>query len=112
MKDYLRWLRGSWCHIYLTHPFVPSWSLLEAICCGTPLVVNKCAATEEFLSLAKTICVIDDLSEKSIARAVASQLRNRSRWQPVSVETLETLDHRASLRKWRRIADAHLPTAD
>tara|TARA_B100000674_G_scaffold198297_1_gene161849 strand:+ start:3379 stop:4440 length:1062 start_codon:yes stop_codon:yes gene_type:complete len=112
LREYLKWLRGSWCHIYLTQPFVPSWSLLEAICCGTPLVVNKCPATEEFLGLAKTICVVDDLSVESISSAVASQLRNRSRWQPVSAETLETLDHKASLKKWRRIADAHLPTAD
>ena len=37
----------SSCHIYLTHPFIASWSLIEAYCCGTPLVVSDIEATRE-----------------------------------------------------------------
>lgn len=45
--DYIKMLQVSSCHVYLTYPFVPSWSLIEAMACETPLVVSDVAPVRE-----------------------------------------------------------------
>lgn len=45
--DYIKMLQVSSCHVYLTYPFVPSWSLIEAMSCETPLVVSDVAPVRE-----------------------------------------------------------------
>ena len=46
--QYVRWLQSSWCHVYLTQPFVASWSLVEALACGCPLVASDVPPVREF----------------------------------------------------------------
>lgn len=47
--DYARLLRRSAAHIYLTRPFVLSWSLIEAMASGCPLVVTEVDPVREAL---------------------------------------------------------------
>lgn len=47
-EAYVRWLQSSWLHVYLTQPFVASWSLLEALACGCPLVASDVEPVREF----------------------------------------------------------------
>ncbi len=47
---YVKALQVSAAHVYLTYPFVLSWSLLEAITTGCPVVASNTAPVKEFLS--------------------------------------------------------------
>ena len=47
--DYLRMLQRSDAHVYLTYPFVASWSLREALATGCAIVASDTAPVREFV---------------------------------------------------------------
>lgn len=50
-QAYLSMLRLSACHVYLTTPFILSWSFLEAAALGLPIVASRTAPIMEFAHL-------------------------------------------------------------
>ena len=50
--DYVRVLQRSNVHLYLSYPFIASWSLREAMACGCTLVAAETAATRLTFKLA------------------------------------------------------------
>ena len=64
--------QASWVHVYLSYPFVLSWSFLEAMSCGCSIVASKCMPVEEVIEdgVQGFLVPMDD-SEKLAQRVVA-----------------------------------------
>jgi glycosyltransferase involved in cell wall biosynthesis len=50
-EDYVRLLQRSDAHVYLTYPFVASWSLREALACGCAIVAADVDPVREFVTV-------------------------------------------------------------
>ena len=77
LEQYVNWLKSSHCHVYLTHPFVPSWSLVEAYCVGAPIVTSDILATREICESNKGVWYADHRETDEIAKAIISCTNQR-----------------------------------
>ena len=59
MSRYRQLLRRSNAHVYLTLPFVLSWSLLEAMSTACPLIVSNTAPVQEIIGDRKLAISVD-----------------------------------------------------
>lgn len=75
--DYRALLRASSVHVYLTLPFVLSWSLVEAMACGCALVASDTEPVREALDDGVTALLADHRSPQALADRVALALDDR-----------------------------------
>lgn len=75
--DFLNLLKLSQAHVYLTYPFVLSWSLLESMCTACAIVGSATAPVKEVIQHGHNGLLVDFFSPKGIAEAVDQLLRDR-----------------------------------
>ena len=75
-KSYIEWLQNSSCHIYLSHPFVISWSLIEAYCCGIPIVSSDIYGAREICK--NTAIYVDHRNFDQIVEGVNASMRSNN----------------------------------
>ncbi|MGF1502904.1 MAG: glycosyltransferase [Paracoccaceae bacterium] len=75
--DYVALLQATGAHVYLTAPFVLSWSALEAMAVGAPIVANRVAPVEEYMTDGQTARLVDFHRPQEIANAVEAMLDDR-----------------------------------
>jgi len=72
--DYQSVIRVSRCHVYLTVPFVLSWSLLECMSMQATIVASDVAPVREVINHGETGLLVDFFDPEGLARQVAEVL--------------------------------------
>jgi glycosyltransferase involved in cell wall biosynthesis len=74
--QYIKVLQVSAAHVYLTYPFVLSWSLLEAITTGCAVVASNTAPVKEFLSEGPRSRLVDFFDVEQLKTAAIEMLES------------------------------------
>ena len=69
----------SACHVYLTYPFVLSWSSLESLAAGCPTVASDTAPVREVMVDGKNGWLVDFFDPKAIAEKAVWVAKNRGK---------------------------------
>ena len=70
--QYLAVLQISSAHIYLTYPFVLSWSFLEAMSAGCVLVASRTAPVQEVLVDGENGYMVDFFDRAALAERIVA----------------------------------------
>ena len=98
-RDYLALLRRSSVHVYLTYPFVLSWSLLEAMACGCLVVGSRTPPVEEVIADGVNGLLADFLDPGGLAVRVDEALARQRELAPVREAARRTVLERYDLRR-------------
>jgi glycosyltransferase involved in cell wall biosynthesis len=82
--DYIKVLQISACHVYLTYPFVLSWSMLEAMSLGCLLVASNTAPVTEVIEHEQNGLLVDFFDTEQLVERIAGVLEN-----PVDYEAIK-----------------------
>lgn len=95
---YLALLRISSAHVYLTHPFVLSWSFMEAMAAGCLVVGSATAPVEEVIRHGVNGLLADFHSPDEIAATIADALAAGATFEPLRRRARQTVQDRYELR--------------
>jgi glycosyltransferase involved in cell wall biosynthesis len=97
-NDFVAMLQVSAVHVYLTYPFVLSWSMLEAMSAGCLVVGSSTPPVQEVISDGDNGLLVDFFSPQGIAEAIARVLSHPDRMADVRRRARQTVIDRYDLR--------------
>jgi glycosyltransferase involved in cell wall biosynthesis len=80
---YLDLLAVSAAHVYLTYPFVRSWSLIEAMSAGCAIIASDTAPVREAIAHGQTGILFDFFDSAALAGHVIEALANPGKMAPL-----------------------------
>ncbi len=96
---YLKLLQISSAHIYLTVPFVLSWSMLEAMSSGCVLIGSNTAPVREVIEDGKNGLLVDFFSPQNIADTAIEVVNNQHKYENMRQQARQTVLDRYDLKK-------------
>lgn len=91
-------LRVSACHVYLTYPFVLSWSLLEAMSCGALVVGSATAPVLDVIQDRQNGLLVDFFDPEALASTIAEVLRDQDGLKPLRQAARQTIQDNYDLQ--------------
>ena len=85
------------CHVYLTYPFVMSWSLLEAMACGAVVIGSDTPPVAEVISDGVNGLLVDFFSHEALAERVAEVLADPAAYRALALEGRRTVQQHFDL---------------
>lgn len=97
--EYLALLRRSSVHVYLTYPFVLSWSLLEAMSAGCLVVGSRTPPVQEVITHGKNGLLVDFHDPGELAARVDEALRAKAKLKRLRNAARRTVVDRYDLKR-------------
>lgn len=97
-RDYLSLLAVSSVHVYLTYPFVLSWSMLEAMASGAFVLGSATPPVEEVIEDGRNGWLVDFFDTAAMAKRVFEALELRNDVDDLRVAARETIVKRYALK--------------
>ena len=98
-KDYLQVLQASAVHVYLTFPFVLSWSMLEAMSTGCLVVGSNTPPVQEVITDGHSGLLVDFFAPQQIADRVDEVLEHGDRMAEIRRNARQVIQQRYDLRQ-------------
>ncbi len=107
-ETFVRVLQVSAAHVYLTYPFVLSWSLLEAMACAAPIVASDTAPVREVIRDGVQGRLVDFHDAKRIARTVLDALDGGDAQSPLrsaAAQRAGRLSRQEAMARYERLLE-------
>ena len=102
LKEYAEWLKSSWCHVYLTHPFVTSWSLVEAMSCNCLIICSENQSTKEFMLNKDDLIFVDHRNPDAISEIIITSLIDKEKQPKQQRSCIRRFDRGTSCYLWAK----------
>lgn len=109
-RKYLSLLRISSAHVYLSYPFVLSWSMLEAMAAGCFVIGSRTPPVQEVIEDGVNGWLVDFFDKDALADRVCNALEAGAALQPLRAAARDTVVERYDLKRIclpRQLAIAH-----
>ena len=90
--------RVAACHVYLTYPFVLSWSLLEAMACGSVVIGSATPPVQEVIVDHENGLLVDFFDTHGLAHRIATVLADPRSCRPIAEAARRTAIDRYDLK--------------
>ena len=95
---FLQLMQTSAAHVYLTYPFVLSWSMLEAMSCGALVIGSRTGPVEEVITDGENGVLVDFFDIAGWSQAMIEALEHPARYRAMRAEARRSIVERYDLK--------------
>ena len=107
---YENWLKSSQSHVYLTHPFIASWSLVESYCCDIPIITSYVEPVIDICKNHEQIYYVDHRRKGFLLSAYKALLNNTDNCSAEDTRSPTRFGLAQTLRNWELVSGLDLTT--